>query len=48
VSESGLRTPADIEALRRAGYRAFLMGERFMTARDPGAALSALLSEAAP
>ena len=43
VAESGLRTAEDLEALRRAGYDAFLIGESFMTRRDPGAALAALL-----
>jgi indole-3-glycerol phosphate synthase len=43
VSESGLKTPADVAGLRRLGYRAFLIGERFMTAADPGAALRALV-----
>lgn len=44
VSESGLRTSDDLVRLRQLGYRAFLVGERFMTAADPGAALRDLLS----
>jgi indole-3-glycerol phosphate synthase len=47
VSESGLKTPADLVRLGGLGYRAFLIGERFMTAPDPGAALAQLLAEAA-
>jgi len=43
VSESGLRTREDLDRLARLGYRAFLIGERFMTADDPGAALAALI-----
>lgn len=31
VAESGLGTPADLEAVRAAGFRAALIGERFMT-----------------
>ncbi len=46
VSESGLKTPADLARLGALGYRAFLMGERFMTTPDPGAALAQLLAEA--
>jgi len=46
VSESGLRTADDLIRLRSIGYRAFLIGERFMTAPDPGAALDALLAGA--
>ena len=42
VSESGLKTAADLERLHALGYRAFLIGERFMTAAEPGAALSEL------
>jgi indole-3-glycerol phosphate synthase len=42
VAESGLRSAADLIRLRAAGYHAFLMGERFMTEPDPGAALAAL------
>jgi len=45
VSESGLKTAEDVIRLRRLGYDAFLIGERFMTAEDPGAALKALLDE---
>ncbi len=44
VAESGLRTSADIRHLGRLGYRAFLIGERFMAAERPGEALAALMS----
>ncbi|HEX8031254.1 MAG TPA: indole-3-glycerol phosphate synthase TrpC [Vicinamibacterales bacterium] len=44
ISESGLKTPADLHAMKRLGYRAFLMGERFMIEPDPGAALSGVLA----
>lgn len=43
VSESGLRTREDLVRLSAAGYRAFLIGERFMTAPDPAQALQDLL-----
>jgi indole-3-glycerol phosphate synthase len=43
VSESGLRTGADLTALRAAGYQAFLIGERLMTADAPAEMLSALV-----
>lgn len=45
VSESGLRTAADLMRLRQLGYHAFLVGERLVTARDPGSALHALLQD---
>lgn len=43
VSESGIRSRADIDLLVRAGYRAFLVGEHLMRAAEPAAALRALL-----
>jgi len=47
VSESGLRTADDLTRLRQLGYRAFLIGERFMTVDDPGAMLRRLLASLA-
>jgi indole-3-glycerol phosphate synthase len=44
VSESGLKDASDLARLRQLGYNAFLIGERFMTEDDPGAALHALVS----
>jgi len=44
VAESGIKTGDDLRRLAAAGYRAFLVGERFMTASDPGAALGALIA----
>ena len=43
ISESGLRTPADLQSMKALGYQAFLIGERFMIEPDPGAALGGLL-----
>ena len=48
VSESGLKTAVDLIRLRQLGYDAFLIGERFMTAVDPGKALQELLEAADP
>jgi indole-3-glycerol phosphate synthase len=42
VAESGIRTHDDIERLSRAGYHAFLVGERLIAQPDPGAALRQL------
>jgi indole-3-glycerol phosphate synthase len=44
VSESGIRTAQDLEQLQQAGYNAALIGERFMSAADPGQALGELLA----
>jgi indole-3-glycerol phosphate synthase len=46
VAESGLKTSEDLTRLRRAGYHAFLIGERFMSADDPGQALGDVLKGA--
>jgi indole-3-glycerol phosphate synthase len=43
VSESGLRSRADLERLRAAGFDAFLIGEFLMEAPDPAQALRELL-----
>ena len=42
VTESGIATPADVQRLREAKVNAFLVGEAFMRADDPGAALAEL------
>ena len=43
VSESGLRTRADLSRLQAAGFRGFLIGETFMRADDPQQALRTVL-----
>jgi indole-3-glycerol phosphate synthase len=45
VSESGLQSRADLESLSAAGYRAFLIGERFMTDSNPSSAIRSLISK---
>ncbi len=42
VAESGIRTPADVAELARAGYDAVLVGESLVRAPDPGGLLRAL------
>lgn len=44
VSESGIRTPEDVAAVRRAGADAVLIGETVMRAADKAAALDKLRS----
>ncbi|MBS0570794.1 MAG: indole-3-glycerol phosphate synthase TrpC [Proteobacteria bacterium] len=44
VTESGIHTRADVAQLRAAGVHAFLVGEAFMRAADPGAELARLFS----
>ena len=42
VAESGIHTADDVARLRSAGIHAFLVGEAFMRAADPGKALAEL------
>ncbi len=42
VTESGILQAADVARMRAAGVHAFLVGEAFMRAPDPGAALKRL------
>ncbi|WP_374667271.1 indole-3-glycerol phosphate synthase TrpC [Ramlibacter sp.] len=42
VTESGILSAQDVQRMRAAGVHAFLVGEAFMRADDPGAALAAL------
>lgn len=42
VTESGILGPADVKKMRDAGVHAFLVGEAFMRAPEPGEALAEL------
>ena len=44
ITESGVLTRADVQRLRSAGVEAFLVGEAFMRALDPGRALAELFN----
>ena len=44
VAESGIRTREDVELLRAGGIHAFLVGEAFMRAEDPGEELRRLFA----
>ena len=48
VTESGILVAGDVESMRRHNVNVFLVGEAFMRAPSPGAALSALFATAAP
>ena len=44
VTESGFSSAAQISEMRERGVHTFLIGETFMRAADPGAALVAMFS----
>ena len=45
VTESGIATIEDVKKLRAANINAFLVGEAFMRAEDPGVALASLFGQ---
>ena len=44
ITESGIQTPEDVRRMRDAKVNAFLVGEAFMRASDPGEALAQLFA----
>jgi indole-3-glycerol phosphate synthase len=46
VAESGIQTRQDVLRMRSAGVHAFLVGEAFMRAADPGVAMAQLFAPA--
>jgi indole-3-glycerol phosphate synthase len=42
ITESGILVREDVQRMRLAGVNAFLVGEAFMRASDPGEALAEL------
>lgn len=42
ITESGIRSREEVDMMRRHGVSAFLVGEAFMRAKDPGAELARL------
>jgi indole-3-glycerol phosphate synthase len=46
VTESGIHAPADVARMRASGVHAFLVGEAFMKAPDPGVKLAELFGTA--
>jgi indole-3-glycerol phosphate synthase len=47
ITESGILAPPDVARMRARGVNAFLVGEAFMRATEPGAALRELFADAA-
>ena len=45
ISESGIKTAKDIIELKKYGFKGFLMGESFMSTRNPGKACKMLIQQ---
>lgn len=45
ISESGIDNVATIRSLKEAGYKGFLIGEKFMRAKNPGKAFEEFINE---
>lgn len=45
VSESGISATQSVKALRKVGFRGFLMGENFMKSADPAAELETFITQ---
>jgi len=45
VTESGILSPADVQAMRERNVHAFLVGEAFMRAEEPGTALKTFFAK---
>ena len=45
ITESGIASQADVRRMRDAGVQAFLVGEAFMRAAEPGEALAQLFGD---
>lgn len=45
ISESGLKDPATVQALKKVGYNGSLLGEAFMKHKNPGVALASFIKE---
>ena len=48
MTESGIHTPDDVKRMRENRVNAFLVGEAFMRADDPGAKLAELFNPRYP
>jgi indole-3-glycerol phosphate synthase len=45
ITESGIASQSDVRRMRDAGVQAFLVGEAFMRAPEPGEALAQLFGD---